>query len=98
MIPSGAWAAYCGGMEICALALISVRSSKRGASALVRITAPGKLLWRRYRVALPMTADGVQAMARAAARHLAPHGGRVRLSFQLPLLGIRAVEKEKEGQ
>lgn len=88
MIPSEAGAAYRGGMEISALAMISVHASKKSASALVRITAPGKLLWRRYRVALPMTADGVQAMVQTAARHLVPQGGRVRLSYQLPL-GLR---------
>lgn len=73
-------------MEIYASALISIRTSKRGTSALVRITAQGTLLWRQYRVPLPMTAGDMHTVAQAAAGHLVPNGGRVRLIFQLPLL------------
>lgn len=95
MIPSDVRAAYCDGMEICALTLVTIHLSKEGISALARIIAPGILLWCRYRMPSPMTADDMQTVVRATARHLTPHGGLVRLSFQLPLMGIRAVRRKK---
>lgn len=73
-------------MDSTAHALVILHPGR--STALVRITAPGVLLWRRYPLPTPLTQEDIQAMVQTAARHLVPQGGRVRLSYQLPL-GLR---------
>ena len=70
-------------MKISAHALVIVRPGR--STALVRVTAPGVLLWRRYPLPSPLTQEGLRTLVQTAARHLAPQGGSVRLSYQLPL-------------
>lgn len=82
----------------CAFALVSLRSTEKGLSALVRITAPGQIIWRRHRLARLPTPDDLQAVAGTAARHLVPEGGCVRLCLQGSLLGYGAVQQNEQEQ
>lgn len=73
-------------MEILASALVSVRIAHGKASALIRVTASGEIVWRRYLLELPVTSAAIQDAVTAASRHLVPHGGKVQVHYQLPLL------------